>query len=41
MSTNPIITTITTSMISNIWLNSSGRSIRTTTITVVMVGVNI
>ena len=41
MSTNPIIATFTTSIISNICVNSSDRRSTTATITVVMVGINI
>ena len=41
MSTNPILTAITVSIITNICVNSSDRSSTTTTITVVMVGINI
>ena len=41
MSTNPIITTMTTSIIQNICVNSSDRRSATSTITVVMAGRNI
>ena len=41
VSTNPIITTITISIITNICVNSSDRSSTTTTIIVIMVGINI
>ena len=41
MSTNPIMTTIITSMIANVGVSSSDRSSTTTTTVVVMVSINI
>ena len=41
MSTNPIMTTITISILANICVNSSDRSSTTTIIIVAMVGINI
>ena len=41
MSTNPIMTTMSISIIANVCVNSSGRSSTTTIIVVGMVGINI
>ena len=41
VSTNPIITTFTTAIISTICATSNGRSSATTNLTVIMVGINI